>query len=40
MEAFNKWKFKEALPDDAHQKVGERFIGFWYEFLYAGILIC
>jgi hypothetical protein len=40
MEAFNKWKFKETLPDDAHKKVGERFIGFWCEFLHAGILIC
>jgi hypothetical protein len=32
MEAFNRWKFRETLPDDAHKKVSERVIGLWYEF--------
>ena len=32
MEAFNRWKFREPLPDDAHKKVGEGLIGLWHEF--------
>lgn len=31
MKAFNKWKFRETLPDDAYKKVSERLIGYCYE---------
>lgn len=32
MKAFNSWKFRDALPDDAHKKVSERAVGFRYGF--------
>lgn len=27
MEAFNRWRFRETLPDDAHKKVSKCFRG-------------
>lgn len=30
LEAFNRWKFRETLPDDAHKKVSVSLFSFFF----------
>lgn len=32
LEAFNRWKFRDTLPDDAHKKVSTRFDWIWVSY--------